>query len=83
MRMINYFGSDIFTHQLRGIASRFHRDENGQNTMEIMIILFIAVIALVFLTQAGNEIITKVGESIKSILTFKVEYNKITNNSIF
>ncbi len=60
--------------QIRSSVQRFHRNDSGQSTMEIILLLFIAGIVIVFLTQGGSSITEKVNGVINEIMNFNIQW---------
>jgi len=62
--------------QIRSSVQRFHRNDSGQSTMEIILMLLIAGLIMAFLTDAGKDIQEKVSASLQKILNFSFEWKK-------
>lgn len=62
--------STLITSNVKSFVSRFHRDEKGQSTMEILLLLFIAGMVIYFINEKGKTITEKLTETITEILGF-------------
>ena len=56
--------------QLKNAVCKFHKDEEGANTLEVVLILALAAIAGIAIYKFGGEAVTWCGKQLRIVLGY-------------
>jgi hypothetical protein len=62
--------STLTTSNFKSFVAHLHRDEKGQSTMEILLLLFVAGLVIYFIHEKGTSITSTLTQKIAEILGF-------------